>query len=154
MSPSFEIHKRNREKWYIMQKNLRILTICAAITVSLCAAISPSQFPLVQTNESVAAQSIQYSCKLPPQGYDQERSNTAKGKVTEITYQSKATNSNRTALVYTPPGYSPDKKYAVCYILHGIDGNSSHWMAGWTEPLCRRSGSSVVRNITVKRIVP
>ena len=84
-----------------MQKNLRILTICAAITVSLCAAISPSQFPLVQTNESVAAQSIQYSCKLPPQGYDQERSNTAKGKVTEITYQSKATNSNRTALVYT-----------------------------------------------------
>lgn len=98
-----------------MQKNLRILTICAAITVSLCAAISPSQFPLVQTNESVAAQSIQYSCKLPPQGYDQERSNTAKGKVTEITYQSKATNSNRTALVYTPPGYSPDKKYAVCY---------------------------------------
>ena len=134
MSPSFAIHKRNREKWYIMQKNLRILTICAAITVSLCAAISPSQFPLVQTNESVAAQSIQYSCKLPPQGYEQERSNTAKGKVTEITYQSKATNSNRTALVYTPPGYSPDKNMLCAISCTALTATAvTGWQAGAAE---------------------
>ena len=25
--------------------------------------------------------------------------------------------------VYTPPGYSKDKKYPVLYLLHGIGGN-------------------------------
>ena len=25
--------------------------------------------------------------------------------------------------VYTPPGYSPDKKYPILFLLHGIGGN-------------------------------
>ena len=33
--------------------------------------------------------------------------------------------------VYTPPGYSPDKKYPVLFLLHGIGGNEiSEWNTG------------------------
>lgn len=110
----------------------RILSICAAVSVASCAVCGANaNISFVQTNTHVSAQSIAYECKLPPDGYDQERADTAKGKVTEITYYSEATKSNRTALVYTPPGYSSANQYAVCYILHGIGGNSGNWMAGW-----------------------
>ena len=27
--------------------------------------------------------------------------------------------------VYTPPGYSKDKKYSVLFLLHGIGGNEN-----------------------------
>src|SRR6476659_9645164 len=29
--------------------------------------------------------------------------------------------------VYTPPGYSRDKKYPVLYLLHGIGGDETEW---------------------------
>jgi len=29
--------------------------------------------------------------------------------------------------VYTPPGYSTDKKYPVLYLLHGIGGDETEW---------------------------
>jgi pimeloyl-ACP methyl ester carboxylesterase len=29
--------------------------------------------------------------------------------------------------VYTPPGYSPQKKYPVLYLLHGIGGDETEW---------------------------
>ena len=33
--------------------------------------------------------------------------------------------------VYTPPGYSKDKKYPVLYLLHGIGGNEQReWTRG------------------------
>jgi len=32
-------------------------------------------------------------------------------------------------LVYTPPGYLPEKKYPVLYLLHGIGANEYQW--GW-----------------------
>ena len=114
-----------------MKKKRRLFSVAAACSIMLTATAGTAQIPLVFSGIQASAESIAFSCKLPPSGYDQERADTAKGKVTEITYQSEATNSSRTALVYTPPGYSAKQKYATCYILHGIDGNSSHWMAGW-----------------------
>ena len=33
----------------------------------------------------------------------------------------------RKMTVYTPPGYSKDKKYPVLYLLHGIGDNESGW---------------------------
>jgi enterochelin esterase-like enzyme len=30
-------------------------------------------------------------------------------------------------LVYTPPGYSTDRKYPVLYLLHGIGGDETEW---------------------------
>jgi enterochelin esterase-like enzyme len=36
----------------------------------------------------------------------------------------------RKARVYTPPGYSKDKKHPVLYLLHGIGGDENEWARG------------------------
>lgn len=63
----------------------------------------------------------------PPAGYDQVQNNIPHGQVSYINYQSAATNSTRRARIYLPPNYSPDKKYSVMYLLHGIGGNEDEW---------------------------
>jgi enterochelin esterase-like enzyme len=35
--------------------------------------------------------------------------------------------TRRKMLVYTPPGYSDDRKYPVLYLLHGIGGDETEW---------------------------
>lgn len=114
-----------------MLRKRHMITACIAASVLLCCTLNAAPFPLTESVLCVSAQSVRYECVTPPDGYDQERPDTAKGRVTEITYHSEATHSDRTALVYTPPGYSGQQKYAVCYILHGIGGDSGNWMAGW-----------------------
>ena len=73
---------------------------------------------------SVAAETLPTS---PPSGYDQVKSNIPHGQVSYITYQSTATNSQRRARIYLPPGYSTNNKYSVMYLLHGIGGNEDEW---------------------------
>lgn len=63
----------------------------------------------------------------PPTGYDRAQSGVPQGKVSYITYQSKATNSQRRARIYLPPEYSTSEKYSVMYLLHGIGGNEDEW---------------------------
>jgi enterochelin esterase-like enzyme len=63
----------------------------------------------------------------PPSGYDQTRSSTQKGQVSYIYYQSSATNTQRRARLYLPPGYSTSNKYSVMYLLHGIGGDDNEW---------------------------
>jgi len=63
----------------------------------------------------------------PPPGYDTYRSNIAHGTITTATYHSTTVGVNRQTLVYTPPGYSEDKKYNVLYLLHGIGGDEREW---------------------------
>ncbi len=63
----------------------------------------------------------------PPSGYDQVKNNVPHGQVSYINYQSKATNSQRRARIYLPPGYSTSNKYSVMYLLHGIGGNEDEW---------------------------
>ncbi|MBP0987622.1 MAG: carbohydrate-binding protein, partial [Oscillospiraceae bacterium] len=114
-----------------MLNRKRRISVYAAFAVTASAVSGIMPVPFVPAPAYVSAQSVEYECVTPPEGYDQERADTAKGKVSEITYHSEATHSDRTALVYTPPGYSEKQKYAVCYILHGIGGDSGNWMAGW-----------------------
>ncbi len=73
---------------------------------------------------SVAAETLP---TLPPSGFDQVKSNIPHGQVSYITYQSTATNSQRRARIYLPPGYSTNNKYSVMYLLHGIGGNEDEW---------------------------
>ncbi|GLB32640.1 hypothetical protein LAD12857_45630 [Lacrimispora amygdalina] len=73
---------------------------------------------------SVAAETLPTS---PPSGYDQYKNNIPHGQVSYITYQSTATNSQRRARIYLPPGYSTNNKYSVMYLLHGIGGNEDEW---------------------------
>ena len=73
---------------------------------------------------SAAAETLPTS---PPSGYDQVKTNIPHGQVSYITYQSTATNSQRRARIYLPPGYSTSNKYSVMYLLHGIGGNEDEW---------------------------
>ena len=44
-----------------------------------------------------------------------------------ISYESKSVGTTRKMQVYTPPGYSAEKKYPVLYLLHGIGGDETEW---------------------------
>jgi enterochelin esterase-like enzyme len=52
------------------------------------------------------------------------------GKVESMTYQSKVANGERTALVWTPPGYDPDRAepYPVFYLQHGGGQSYTDWV--------------------------
>lgn len=63
----------------------------------------------------------------PPAGIDQKRDGIARGKLEMIEYESKTVGTTRKMQVYTPPGYSKDKKYPVLYLLHGIGGDETEW---------------------------
>jgi len=62
-----------------------------------------------------------------PAGFDARREGVPAGLVERIEFDSKVTGGKRPASVYLPPGYAPDKKYPVLYLLHGIGGNETHW---------------------------
>jgi len=63
-------------------------------------------------------------------GFDIARESILHGKIDTITYHSKTVGNSRKALIYTPPGYSKDKKYPVLYLLHGIGGDEKEWLNG------------------------
>ncbi len=63
----------------------------------------------------------------PPAGIDVERKDIPHGRLEMITYESKSVGTTRKMQVYTPPGYSTDKKYPVLYLLHGIGGDETEW---------------------------
>jgi enterochelin esterase-like enzyme len=63
----------------------------------------------------------------PPAGFDKERNDAPHGRTEMVTYESKSVGTTRKMQVYTPPGYSQDKKYPVLYLLHGIGGDETEW---------------------------
>ncbi|MFC4387902.1 alpha/beta hydrolase [Gracilibacillus marinus] len=63
-----------------------------------------------------------------PPGYDEYRSDIPHGDMKLITYYSTTVGVDRNAMVYTPPGYSPKKKYNTLYLLHGIGGDEYEWV--------------------------
>jgi enterochelin esterase-like enzyme len=66
--------------------------------------------------------------KQAPEGFDVRKSGIERGTVDTVTYQSETVGTERTATIYTPPGYSEDKKYPVLYLLHGIGGDEYAWL--------------------------
>ncbi len=56
-----------------------------------------------------------------------KREDIPHGKLEMIDYESKTVGTTRKMNVYTPPGYSTEKKYPVLYLLHGIGGDESEW---------------------------
>jgi enterochelin esterase-like enzyme len=69
---------------------------------------------------------------IPPvlEGYDIVQQDIAHGKIDTVTYVSKTVGTSRRVLIYTPPGYSKEKKYPVLYLLHGIGGDEKEWLKG------------------------
>lgn len=66
--------------------------------------------------------------EAPPEGFKTERPGIPHGKLELIEYPSKTVGTTRKMQVYTPPGYSTDKKYPVLYLLHGIGGDETEWV--------------------------
>ena len=85
----------------------------------------------------------------PPEGFDKPRDGIERGKLERVDYDSKTVGAKRWMQVYTPPGYSKDKKYPVLYLLHGIGGNErEEWAKGGVANV-------VLDNLIAdKRIVP
>lgn len=74
------------------------------------------------------ATSAQYQPGPAPEGFDQLQPGIERGRIDTIRYDSKTVGATRTALIYTPPGYSKTKKYPVLYLLHGIGGDEFEWL--------------------------
>ncbi|MFI0431469.1 alpha/beta hydrolase-fold protein [Mariniflexile sp. HMF6888] len=63
----------------------------------------------------------------PPTGFRDKRDDIAHGTITTVQYDSKTLGTHREMMVYTPPDYSPSKKYPVIYLLHGLNSSSGQW---------------------------
>ena len=68
--------------------------------------------------------------KPMPTDFDIQRDNIVHGKLDTLIYSSKTVDTLRRVLIYTPPGYSKNKKYPVFYLLHGIGGDEKEWLRG------------------------
>ena len=63
----------------------------------------------------------------PPADFKKAREGIPHGKLEMVEYDSKSVGTRRKMNVYTPPGYSADRKYPVLYLLHGIGGDETEW---------------------------
>lgn len=52
------------------------------------------------------------------------------GSRSDITYHSTTTDTDRHAIVLTPPDYDADTKYPVLYLCHGGNGDENDWLGG------------------------
>ncbi|MBK9991041.1 MAG: esterase family protein, partial [Verrucomicrobia bacterium] len=64
-----------------------------------------------------------------PAGFKTARADIPHGRVETFEYDSPVTGTRRKANVYLPPNYSPELKYPVLYLLHGIGGDENEWLS-------------------------
>jgi enterochelin esterase-like enzyme len=72
---------------------------------------------------------------VPPQGFDVARENIPHGDLKVVEYDSKTLGTRRPLRVYTPPGYSPDRKYPVLYLQHGLGNTGTEWTQRAKAPI-------------------
>jgi enterochelin esterase-like enzyme len=65
--------------------------------------------------------------EVAPDGFDQPR-DVPHGNVASEKYDSKSLGFERKLTIYTPPGYSKEKKYPVLYLLHGSGDDETGWI--------------------------
>lgn len=83
-----------------------------------------------------------------PQGFDTRRDGIEHGKTETVAYDSKSVGGKRKMVVYTPPGYSKDRKYPVLYLLHGAGDDETGWQK-------KGAADSILDNLSAgKKIVP
>ncbi len=84
-------------------------------------------------NEEITAKRVVPGEKPPerptsaPEGFDKVQDGIKRGKIETVTYPSKTVETDRKVVIYTPPGYSTEKKYPVLYLLHGIGDDEAGW---------------------------
>lgn len=84
--------------------------------------------PTVAQPVAAADDETAESLSDPPIGYDTRRDDIERGEMLTIEYESTTVGAERSARVYTPPGYSEDNTYPVLYLLHGIGGDENEWV--------------------------
>jgi enterochelin esterase-like enzyme len=72
---------------------------------------------------------------VPPDGFNIARENVPHGEVKLVEYDSKTLGTLRPVRVYTPPGYSADRKYPVLYLQHGLGNTSTEWTQRARAPI-------------------
>jgi enterochelin esterase-like enzyme len=85
---------------------------------------------VISTAKSPAADPFSLETSpVPPQGFDLARDGIEKGNVERVEYDATAIapELKRSMQVYTPPGYSKDRKYPVLYLMHGAGQNEGTW---------------------------
>jgi enterochelin esterase-like enzyme len=97
-------------------------TACAVLLALSCAGVHGQD----KTDKQNQTQGI----SPPPKGFDVKRDGIDRGKLETVEYDSTTVGVKRKARVYTPPGYTKDKKYPVLYLLHGIGGDENEWVRG------------------------
>ena len=95
----------------------------------ICLLLGLSVFTLATAPLRAADQPSQDNTPVPPQGFDRAREGIEQGKVERVGYDGTAVavGLKRWMEVYTPPGYSKDKKYPVLYLIHGAGQNERAW---------------------------
>jgi enterochelin esterase-like enzyme len=78
--------------------------------------------PQIQLNEEDVA-----AFPEPPSGIDTRRDGIPRGTLALIEYDSETVGVRRRMNVYTPPGYTSERRYPVLYLLHGIGGDETEW---------------------------
>ena len=104
----------------------RILALVASLVLVYTAAPAPAQPGDGKKDEKTD------KFPAPPKGYDARRDGIDRGKLETVEYDSTTVGVKRKARVYTPPGYTKEKKYPVLYLLHGIGGDENEWARGGT----------------------
>jgi enterochelin esterase-like enzyme len=107
-----------------------LLTALVSIMVSSSSpAAEPNQPPSARRSQRpiVLGPDDKPAFPAAPAGFDKLRENIDHGKLEMVEYDSKTVGTRRKMRVYTPPGYSSDKKYPVLYLLHGIGGDENEW---------------------------
>jgi len=81
-------------------------------------------FAILLISSTIFSQNIEQHA---PPDFDSMQTNIPHGKIDTISYYSTTVGTTRRSLIYTPPGYSTNKKYPVLYLLHGIGGDEKEW---------------------------
>jgi enterochelin esterase-like enzyme len=101
-----------------------------ALLPAACAVLLALSFTGVHGQDKADKQDQAQGLPPAPKDFDVKRDGIDRGKLEMIEYESTTVGAKRKAQVYTPPGYSKDKKYPVLYLLHGIGGDEKEWARG------------------------
>lgn len=115
----------NTKLLFLLLPAILLITICKPLTAQpVNAAAVQSR---LQVQPYVPGPDDKLAYPIAPEGFDKVRGNISKGKIETIEYASKTVGTTRKMMVYTPPGFSANKKYPVLYLLHGIGGDELEW---------------------------
>ncbi len=104
-----------------MSERIRMLVACAVLAC-------PTVPALAQPGDRKTDEAAKFPA--PPKGFETRRDGIDRGKLETVEYDSTTVGVKRKARVYTPAGYTRDKKYPVLYLLHGIGGDENEWARG------------------------